>query len=165
MAADTYMQADFFQPFVDGTLHTLKIQCFLEAKPGKSFIKTNDTADAKKFAIAGVVGITSPKFSGSISILFTKTLFLKIMGNMLGESYDDITPDLCDGAGELLNIIFGQAKMVLSQKGYEFQMAIPSVVFGQQIQSQPMRDKPVLVLPFVVEQDEFHVEIAVIPTK
>jgi chemotaxis protein CheX len=158
------IQADFFQPFVDGTLHTLKVQCLLEASPGTPFIKS-EVLERKEFAIAGVVGITSPQLSGSISIFFSKLLFLKIIENMLNEKHSEITGELCDAAGELLNIIFGQAKHVLNQKGFDFQMANPSVVYGQSLLSHLPKDKPVLVLPFRIGHENLHVEIAVAPVR
>ncbi len=38
------------------------------------------------------------------------------MGGMLGEEIKEINQDIQDGAGELLNIIFGFTKRVLNKK-------------------------------------------------
>jgi hypothetical protein len=48
------------------------------------------------------------------------------MGKMLGEEFKAITQDLQTGAAELLNIIFGSAKVVLNEQGYAIQKAIPT---------------------------------------
>jgi len=43
---------------------------------------------------------------------------------MFGEKYEKIPEGLQDGAGELMNIIFGYAKKILNEKGYVIEMAI-----------------------------------------
>jgi chemotaxis protein CheX len=111
------------------------------------------------FEIAAVIGLTGKNFTGSIALCFPKEVFLKVMTNMLGEPYTDITDDMQDGAAELLNMIFGQAKIVLNEAGYEIEKAIPTVIKGHQIETQHPADRPVLVFPFRTEAGVFHIEI------
>src|SRR5262245_39596069 len=127
------LDVSFFKPFVDGTLKTLKIQCNLEGSPGKPFIK--GTQAQPEFEIAGVIGITSEKFSGNITLCFPGKVYLTLMSNMLGEQFTEINKDLQDGAAELLNIIFGSAKVVLNQQGHTIQKAIPTVIRGTALQT------------------------------
>ncbi len=152
------LDVKFFKPFVDGTQNTLKVQCNLESSHDKPFIK--GTRDQPIFDIAGVIGITSTTFNGSITICFPKNVYLKIIGNMLGETFTEITPDLRDGAAELLNIIFGSAKVVLNQQGYNIQKALPSVISGHDLQTSTGNGRnKVMVLPFKTSEGEFHIEI------
>jgi chemotaxis protein CheX len=81
------------------------------------------------------------------------------MNNMLSENYTEITSDLQDGAGELLNIIFGHAKRVLNTQGYEIQKAIPSIIRGQNLEAKHLTSNPVIVLPFLTDKGEFYIEI------
>lgn len=155
------VDVNFFKPFVDGTLLTLKIQCSLEAKVGKPFYKQKSSA--KTFDITGIIGLTSNAFNGSIAICFPKAVFLTLMSNMLGEQYGEITPDLEDGAAELLNIIFGHAKRVLNGQNYSVQKAIPTIVRGDNIETRHLTSSPIVVLPFNTEKGEFHIEIALEP--
>jgi chemotaxis protein CheX len=67
---------------------------------------------------------------------------------MLGESYTDITKDLEDGAAELLNMIFGQAKADLNEKKYEIEKAIPTVIRGEALRMNHLASTPTLVIPF-----------------
>jgi chemotaxis protein CheX len=152
------MDVHFFKPFIVGTQHTLKIQCNLECKPQKPFIKSN--AHRVKFDIAGVIGLTSSAFTGTIALCFPKEVFLTLMSNMLGETYTEINDDMQDGAAELLNIIFGQAKIVLNEKNYRIDKAIPTVVRGTQMETFHMSDHPVFVLPFETSAGVFYIEIA-----
>lgn len=151
------MDVNFFKPFVDGTLETLKVMCNLEAKPGKPFFKgQGPKLDTE---IAALIGLASTAFAGNIALSFTKPTFLGIMKGMLGEDHKEITTELQDGAGELLNIIFGHAKRVLNTQGYDIQKAIPSIIRGQNIEAIHITTTPVIVLPFLTPTGEFHIEI------
>jgi chemotaxis protein CheX len=152
------MDATFFKPFIDGTRNTLKIQCKVNANPGKPFLKKNGPKVV--FDIAGVIGLTSSVFTGSIALCFPKAVFLALMSNMLGEQFTDITDDMQDGAAELLNMIFGQAKRVLNDANCDIAKALPTVVKGTNIETQHLSNKPVIVIPFETEAGIFHVEIA-----
>ena len=92
----TKIDANFFRPFVDGTKETLKVMCSTECVSETPFMKirgSNLEAD-----IAGVIGVSSKHFAGSISICFPAVTFLSIMNNMLGEKFESLTADLEDGA-------------------------------------------------------------------
>src|SRR3954464_11630819 len=97
------LDARFFKPFVDGTINTLKTQCNVVPTPGSPFIK--GTKQQPDFSIAGVIGITSTAFNGTITLCFPEKVFLGAMSKMLGTEFPEITSDLQDGAAELLNII------------------------------------------------------------
>lgn len=148
----------FFKPFVDGTLLTLKVQCNLDAKAGKPFIKEPNPPDT--YDIAGIIGVSSSTFSGTITLCFPKKVFLTLMNNMLGESHNEISKELEDGAAELLNIIFGQAKKVLNTNGHEIQKAIPTVISGIALKTRHMTQSHTIVLPFETQSGPFFIEIA-----
>ena len=151
------LDAKFFKPFIEGAINTLKIQCGLTATTEKPFIKGQ--TPQPDFAIAGMIGITSVGFNGSITICFPKAVFLGVMSKMLGEECKEITEDLQDGVAELLNMIFGQAKIVLNAQGHAIQMAIPSVVRGDKISTRSMSKSTVIVMPIMTPVGEFHVEV------
>lgn len=151
------LDAQFFKPFVDGTKKVLKTSCNVEITPGKPFIK--GTQPDLEFDIAGVIGLTSNSFTGAVTICLPETLFLTLMSNMLGEKFSEITPDLRDGAAELLNMIFGQAKITLNEQGHTIQKAIPSVIQGKQLQTSRLNGI-VMVLPFESSAGKFQIEIA-----
>jgi len=151
------LDVNFFKPFIDGTRNTLKIQCGLDIIHDKPFIK--GSKPQPDFQIAGVIGITSNAFTGTITICFPAKVYLKIMSNMLGEECKEITKDLQDGAAELMNIIFGSAKVILNQQGYSIQKAIPTVICGTHLSTTHMGSGTVMVLPFKMEEGEFHIEI------
>ena len=151
------IDAQFFLPFIDATINTLKVQCFTDVVTRRPFFK--GTQPQSVFDLAGVINITSNTFVGSITLCFSKDFFLDIMSKMLCETFTEINDDLQSGAGELLNIIFGAAKVVLNKKGYTIQKAIPTVIRGNAISTSHPKNHPVLVLPFQAGATEFYMEI------
>ncbi len=154
----TGVDVAFINPFLEATVKTFKVQCSTDCKGGKPVIKSK--AFELPINIAAVIGITSKAFSGSIAICFPEKTFLKIMGNMLSETYTEVTQDIEDGAGELLNIIFGQAKIVLNEKGYSIEKAIPTIIRGKELSVSQMTTNPVITIPFESNAGNFSIEIA-----
>lgn len=151
------LDVKFFNPFVDGAINALKIQCSTEAKPGRLLIKKPGSVYPTE--IAAVLGLMSPNFTGSLALCFPNTTFLGIMEKMLGEKYPEITKDLEDGAGELLNIIFGHAKTELNERGFAIEKAIPTIVRGSAIEISHLTPSPTLILQFDSEVGKFHIEM------
>jgi chemotaxis protein CheX len=151
------LDTEFINPFLNATVNTLKVQAQIQTEPGQVYVKK-----PKEFIqgdISGVIGIVSDSFNGSVVITFPEKVFLKIISNMLGEEYTKIDNDIVDGAGELTNMIFGQAKVVLNEKGYGIKTAIPSVVSGKDHSLSGLTKGPVVIVPFSTEFGPFFVEI------
>ena len=151
------IEVNFINPFIEGAQNTIRVQCLLEATYDKPFIK--GTREQPEFDIAGVIGITSECFTGTITICFTRSVYLRLMSNMLGEEFTEISKDLRDGAAELMNIIFGSAKGVLTKQGHSLQRAIPTVICGKGLVTNHLWLGVALVLPFSTAHGEFHIEI------
>lgn len=157
------LDVQFIQPFIDGTIQTLSVQCQLQATPGIPFTKGMGTAPVLQIDIAGLIGITSATFTGSVTICFPEKTFLKVMGRLLGEEFQTLNKDLEDGAGELINIIFGFAKRVLNAQGYTIQKALPSIIVGHGFSLRTFSKAPIGVLPFQTELGPFQIEVAMEP--
>ena len=148
---------NFLRPFIEGTINTLKIQCNSPVSPKKPFMAGQ--GPAVYFEIAALIGIVSSGFNGSMALCFPKAVFLHLMNGMMGENYTEITPEIQDGAGELCNIIFGQAKRSLNAQGEDIQLAIPTIVMGKEIQPLHKAKASVIVVPFQTEVGVFCIEI------
>lgn len=151
----------FINSFIKGAIHTLKVQCSIDVVSHKPYILNPGEHSKMGFEIAGLIGITSSDFQGSIAICFPEKTFLAIMGKMLGDQFTEINKDLEDGAGELMNIVYGTAKSVLNDQGYTLQKALPSVIRGQKIRMRHAGTGTTLVLPFESDVGKFEIEIGV----
>lgn len=153
------LDANFIKPFVGGVLETLKVSCQTEVKTGRPYAAGSAVTPAVD--IAAIIGLTSKTFNGSIAICYPQKTFLTLMNRMLGMNEQEISSDFEDGAGELLNQIFGFAKRHLNTEGYEIQKAIPSVVRGQNLRIWHNREVPSGIIPFESDAGEFYLEIAI----
>ncbi len=151
------LNQEFMDAFIESVRKTLEIQCSTEASPLKWFIR--NTKIESPVALTGIVGIASAKFDGNVNLSFPEGPFLGIINKMLDEKFEHITPDLASGAAELLNIIYGNAKHVLNTMGYQMNLAIPTVVLGNDIHVEPISKDPILVIPFQTEFGKFYLEI------
>ncbi|MEN0111453.1 MAG: chemotaxis protein CheX [Planctomycetota bacterium] len=81
-------------------------------------------------AITGMIGVHG-KVSGFVTVNLSECLALQAVGGLLGESFEKLSPQVVDGAGELTNLIVGGVKSVLSTSHWAFgQITIPSVIVG-----------------------------------
>jgi chemotaxis protein CheX len=144
--------------FVDGVIKTLATIAQTDAKVGKPYIEPEFTESGE---IAGMVGMVAPPMKGTLLISFTKPSILQIMQNMLGEKHADLSDEVSDAVGELTNMIYGSAKTALNQLGYNFEMAIPTVIRGDFKLSKATK-AATLVIPFHLKEDAtFFVKITV----
>lgn len=96
-------------------------------------VSMDRTNDKKQIDIVSMIGISSSKYNGVIAICFPKDSFLKMVSRMLGEEFKDLTADIADAAGEMLNITYASARNNINGAGHDFTPAIPTVVRGQDI--------------------------------
>jgi chemotaxis protein CheX len=151
---------EFINPFIVAAKNVLETQAQLKLTPGRAYLRKHD--ERIPMEIAGVIGISCSEFTGSISLCFRAEVFLKIYEGLVGEKHQMISNEIHDAAGELLNIIFGQAKTVLNdQRGYKIDKAIPTVLVGEKLKLHHQSRNPSIVLPFESPAGAFHLEILV----
>ena len=101
----------------------------------------------------------SDSFSGNVIITFPEKTFLGLISKILRENYTAINKENADGAGELTNMIFGQAKITLNEQGYGIKTALPSLIIGKSHHITGSKQELVVVVPFECELGSFFVEI------
>ncbi|MDP5147934.1 chemotaxis protein CheX [Shewanella sp. ULN5] len=122
------MNVEFINPFLVSLVNVISTMATMDLKPGKPQLKNHDIA---KGDVSGLIGMVGPKTKGSLSITFEAPLILEIMHKMLGEKPNSINEEITDLVGEITNMVTGGAKNLLSDKGYDFDMATPVVVSGK----------------------------------
>jgi len=157
LVKEKVLDVDFINPFLSAVIMVLKTQASTAATAGQIYRK--GSRDKFLGDISGVIGLVSEAFTGSVVISFPAPTFLQIMSRMLGEEFKEITKEIEDGAGELTNIIFGQAKIVLNEQGYGIKTALPSVITGNNHSILQMSNGPRVVIPFDTDIGPFFVEI------
>lgn len=148
---------EFLNTVLGSVAHTFKVAIRTEVKPGKTRMRGPDeelTGD-----VAGLVGLISNHFTGSLTLIFPEKTYLAVMSRMLEVEFLAISEDIADGAAEIMNMILGHAKTTLNEKGYGFQQAIPSVIRGTGIQIYTDA-QPSILIPYTSDAGDFYVELA-----
>ncbi len=129
----------------------------LSPKPNGPKLKTSDLPPGD---ITGLIPMSSPKATGTLAVSFSEKVILHIDENMLGEKFEAINDEVADLVGELTNMVTGGAKQMLESKGYDFDMATPTVITGKgQKISHVNQSGGVVIIPFSTEVGDFYVEI------
>lgn len=144
------------KPFVKATVSVLSTMAMIEPRPGKPFVKRDNTAIGD---VSAVIGITGDK-NGSISVSFTKKCAIALVKSMLGDDVQDIVQDVKDAVGEITNMISGQARAGLSEMGMSLAGSTPSVIMGDNHTITHVTKEPVVAIPFSTDHGDFFVEFA-----
>jgi chemotaxis protein CheX len=154
------LDVDFVNPFIDMSVHTLNTLCNVDSiKPLKPYLMNPE--EQLEIDISGTIKITSPYFSGVIGVSFSNDIYKKILEQMIEEKIEEINADNQDGAAEIINIIYGNTKALLNNKGFEMKRAIPSVIRGNKHKITPDSKTPILLVPFDSNAGRFFIQICV----
>lgn len=149
---------ELINPFIEGTALVLKTMATTEIKREKIFVRTGDQISGD---ISAVIAMNCSRFTGSFAIAFKKSTFLFFVNRMLGEQYKEVTAEICDAAGEICNQVFGHAKRILNEKGFDITPALPSVVVGDNHKIKHFSSGPVIAVQFSSEGGTFTIEASI----
>ena len=151
------MNVEFVNPFLNAILNVLSTMAMIEAEAGKPYVKANKTALGD---VSGMIGMAGDKVKGSFAITFTEKCILHIASQMLGEEISTVDDTVRDLVGEITNMVSGGAKRELSEKGYKFEMAIPSSITGKNHTITHKTTGAIIVVPFTIQEiGDFFVEV------
>jgi len=155
------MDVRFINPFLNGAKEVLKTMAFIDAVPGRAYLKKEDTAHGD---VSGIIGITGDAI-GSLAVSFHTDCICGIVSNMLGENHTEPAREVLDAVGELTNMISGVARTHLERNGFSVYAAIPSVVIGEGHTINHILKAPSIVIPFSTAQGDFVVDVCIKPTE
>ncbi len=155
------VNVEFINPFIDATKNVFTTMCGMEVKRKKLFLKD----DHKMLGdVSGVMGLSGDA-SGSVVISMPGSLACLFVGKMLGEApAKELNGEVCDGVGEIINMIAGQAKAMLVKTKYHFTISIPSVVSGTGHEISHKKGTPNIVVLFETESGvDFAIQVCLAP--
>ena len=111
--------------------------------------------------VSGMVGIIQERLEGTLTISFPLHVIRKIIPRLLGDEIE-VTRDIAmDAVAELTNMIFGQLKTGLNERGHHVRFGLPSVVNGPGHFISHLHDGQYMIIPFEMEGSTFQVHIAI----
>lgn len=150
-----------FSPYISGALEAVGVQAkiVLEAsEPVRNYDRP------KGVEIASKLSMISKDLSVDIIVSFPQEMFMKIYEGMVGETPETMDDEVKDCAGEVLNMIYGQAKTTLKTRGFDFGRAFPTVYSGDSLAGMyPVSTKDQMLVSFNSDYGTFYLELIVKP--
>jgi chemotaxis protein CheX len=113
---------------------------------------------ALKDSISGIIGLAG-KRKGVLAIHLPKEVAMAITGSFLGMDVTEINEDVEDAVGELANMLGGNIKTILSERGRDIELSMPSTISGQHYDFQSTKDAERIAIPFICEAGKFCVDL------
>lgn len=149
------MDVKYVNPFIEATIHVLETMAFTKAEAGQIFPKKDKYARGDVSAIIGLTG----DVKGTISVSFSEKSILAIVTNMFMEEVTKLNDEVRDAAGEIANMISGQARQKLAGMGRKLKAAIPTVIMGKDHTITHITEEKVIAIPFISNNGDFTVEV------
>jgi len=149
------MNVKYINAFIASTINVLKVMAFLDATPGRPYLKKDIIARGD---VSGIITF-SGSVTGSLALSFSDSCISKIVSNMLGNDENTIKSMVKNAAGELTNMISGDARKRLQSQGLLIYADIPSILSGKDHIIKHVLDGPSIVVPFETDSGVFVVDI------
>lgn len=128
----------------------------LKIQPGVPLPKQDNVA---RGAVSALLDMNAEGVSGSVALSLTLPTIREISRNLLGHEIDSAGAEAADLAGELVNVLVGGAKRILSEKGQDFDMHTPQLLLGEGHEIVHHAGGQTVLLPIKINQDEFYIEL------
>ena len=110
--------------------------------------------------ISGIIGMVQNQLEGTLLLCMTFETVRDILPQVIGKSVTITHEMAVDAVGELTNMVFGQVKNELNQRGHHIKLGIPCVVTGKgHFVCQFHRGK-YMIVPFQLDGQLFQVYVA-----
>ncbi len=126
-ATHEFVQVD--QTLVKATIDSVQkalVMCDVKARcVGISSMPAQETG-----SVTGIIGVHG-KVSGFFQLNLSERFAIRAVQGLLQESFDGLTSQVVDGAGEITNIVVGGIKGAIANSPYAFShITVPSVIVG-----------------------------------
>lgn len=125
-------------------------------------IQVSDEASGEHQAlqdsISGIIGLAGMR-KGVLAIHLPKEVALAITGSFLGMEVTEIDADVEDAVGELANMLGGNVKTILSERGRDIELSMPSTISGRHYDFQSNKEAERISIPFFCDFGKFSVEL------
>jgi chemotaxis protein CheX len=157
------LDQDLSRCIVKATTDVFRTMMNLRLTAGEVAVEKAQIRRAEVIGSIGVAGF----LSGSISLFLPKALARQAVAAMLMmDSADALADgDLVDAIGELTNMVGGNIKTELFQKAPLFDISVPSVYIGEDLQRRTVSDDLCFLAPFTVGEHRFQVEFLMVTKK
>ncbi len=140
---------------VESTVEIFSTMVMMEVRENGEY---NKQEPVMTDTISGVIGMAGTH-KGVLAIHLPYGVAKSVTGSFLGMEVSEINEDVEDAVGELANMLGGSVKAILSGKGKDIDLSLPTTIMGSHYEFQPTKEVERLIIPFVCDVGEFIIEM------
>lgn len=151
-----YMDILMINALMDSLFTIFATMVKLKIQPGIPEPKLGNVA---KGEVSALIGMNAEGACGSVSLSLSLPAIRTISRGLMDHEIDSAGDEAADLAGELVNMLVGGAKRILSEKGHDFDMQRPQLLLGDGHEIVHHYDGQTVLLPVRIGPDEFYIEL------
>ncbi len=152
--------SDIIPPFINATIKVMETMAMLNPVAG-DIIPWDSTRSVGE--VVGIVGLNNEEknIKGFLSIGFAEATICQVVTNMLGEEFTAICDEVREAAGEIANMISGQARKELTEQGLKLQASLPSIISGKDLVVEGSDSEHFYIVSFQLESGPFEIGVCI----
>jgi chemotaxis protein CheX len=154
----------FSRPFIESAKNVFETMVFTKLEPQKPMIKVDHKSKGDVSAVLGLlgqvdIGNIKKDYRAMLVLSWPYETYFKVASAMLMETHKEYGPAIADVGGEICNMIMGNAKRTLATMGYSSNMAIPSMIEGNNHSINYPPSSTIVVIPLLSAHGQMFMEI------
>ncbi len=155
------LKIEMIAPFIEGTKDTFSSVASMQVRRRDVYLKRDHAMFGEISAVIGLSGSTA----GTCAVSMPTRLAVRVVRAMLMVPDDETISarDVRDGVGEIVNMVAGRAKAILSPTQYKFDLTLPTIITGTSHEFYRGKGAPCMVVLFdaVPGGESFALDISV----
>jgi chemotaxis protein CheX len=148
------MRAEFINPFLQAASEVLESELGSPTARGTMGLQRSPQTSAEVTAIVAVTG----DVAGMVILAMTEVTARSVVSRMMGQDFPEFDSLAQSGIAEVGNVITGRAAVLLSEAGFQSELAPPMLIIGR---NSTINTLDVQRLVFPLETDCGRIEIQV----
>lgn len=148
------MNVNYINPFINASIDVIKTFANIKCEAGRPLVRTKPESSGD---VIGFIKLNGHGISGFFMIHFSTSFLNKILVTLFNSPTTSSKEEVYDLAGELTNMITGNAKAELSKKGFFFDVAVPKISHTMPEISSDLKNNPVIIVPFETRAGRFNI--------
>ena len=122
------LKLEYITPFIQGVKETFETMLGRKVYRRDIYIKKGYTMFGE---VSGVIGMSGIK-AGTCAVSLPQALAAEVIADLMGIPEGEVLEQqvINDGVGEMINMIAGHAKRLLSATEYNFDITLPTIISG-----------------------------------
>jgi chemotaxis protein CheX len=149
------MRAEFINPFLQAATEVLETELGTTPRRGTIGLQRSAYTSNEVTAVVAVTG----GVAGMVMLAMAEATARAMVSKIMGQDFPELDALAQSGVAEIGNVITGRAAVLLSEAGFESQLAPPMLIIGRNTMISTL-DVQRLVIPIETDFGKVEVQVA-----